>query len=102
MVVDTDVHQGQGTAVCTSGDANIYTLSTHERNNYPARKETSSQDVELDPKTTDEVYLQKLQAALTKAISAAAENAAMTAAAMKPTTGPAMAHNAPTIRLAGR
>jgi acetoin utilization deacetylase AcuC-like enzyme len=69
MVVDTDVHQGQGTAVCTAGDPNIYTLSTHERENYPAHKEHSSQDVELENGVTDEMYLAALSTALEKAVA---------------------------------
>jgi death-on-curing family protein len=67
MIVDTDVHQGQGTAVCTANDPNIFTLSTHELDNYPSYKERSSLDVELAPKTTDRQYLSKLQAALVQA-----------------------------------
>jgi len=68
MVVDTDVHQGQGTAVCTKGDTNIYTLSTHERENYPGYKEHSSQDVELEYHVTDQEYLGLLENALVKAV----------------------------------
>ena len=75
MVVDTDVHQGQGTANCTQGDPNIYTLSTHAHYIYPFPRsswgrasEHSSQDIELDPKIEDDVYLKMLQDGLIKAI----------------------------------
>jgi len=69
MIVDTDVHQGQGTAVCTQGDPNIYTLSTHEKENYPDTKEQSSQDVELEREVTDVTYLRLLKVALQKALT---------------------------------
>ncbi len=69
MVVDTDVHQGQGTAVCTQGDPNIYTLSLHEEYNYPGFKEKSSQDVGYGNGITDGEYLKLLSEALKKAIS---------------------------------
>lgn len=68
MVVDTDVHQGQGTAVCAADDENIYTISTHERENYPHKKELSSKDLELERGITDNEYLRKLWKVLEEAI----------------------------------
>ncbi|MFM9916570.1 MAG: histone deacetylase [Rhizobacter sp.] len=63
-VVDLDVHQGNGTAVICRDDATIYTLSMHGANNFPFRKESSDQDVELPDGCGDAEYLAALDAAL--------------------------------------
>jgi len=55
-VIDTDVHQGNGTARIFQGDANVFTFSIHQENNYPI-KEQSDWDVGLDDGTGDEEYL---------------------------------------------
>src|SRR5215467_4209360 len=47
MTVDTDVHQGNGTAVIFGGDADVYTLSLHQEHNYPFPKPSSTIDVDL-------------------------------------------------------
>jgi acetoin utilization deacetylase AcuC-like enzyme len=57
LVVDCDVHQGNGTAAIFRGDNDIFTLSLHGARNYPFKKEASHRDVELDDGTTDEPYL---------------------------------------------
>lgn len=67
LILDTDVHQGQGTAVSLANNPNIYTLSLHEEKNYPSPKEKSSQDVGFDYFITDDEYLQLLKIAVTKA-----------------------------------
>jgi acetoin utilization deacetylase AcuC-like enzyme len=61
MVVDTDVHQGNGTAVIFGGDGNVYTLSLHQENNYPFPKPPSTVDVDLADGTGDEQYLAILE-----------------------------------------
>ena len=61
MVVDTDVHQGNGTAVIFGGDGNVYTLSIHQENNYPFPKPPSTVDVDLPDGTGDEPYLAILE-----------------------------------------
>jgi acetoin utilization deacetylase AcuC-like enzyme len=61
MVVDTDVHQGNGTAVVFGGDGNVYTLSLHQENNYPFPKPPSTVDVDLADGTGDEQYLAILE-----------------------------------------
>jgi acetoin utilization deacetylase AcuC-like enzyme len=61
MVVDTDVHQGNGTAVIFGGDGNVYTLSLHQENNYPFPKPPSTVDVDLADGTDDEQYLAILE-----------------------------------------
>lgn len=60
MVVDCDVHQGNGTAAIFAGDASVFTLSIHQYNNYPAEKPASSVDVHLADGVGDEEYLHRL------------------------------------------
>lgn len=58
LVVDLDVHQGNGTAKIFEGDDRVITFSMHGANNYPWRtKMKSNYDVELDDKTEDATYL---------------------------------------------
>jgi acetoin utilization deacetylase AcuC-like enzyme len=64
MVVDCDVHQGNGTAAIFHADDSVFTLSIHQRNNYPAVKPPSDFDVELDDNTCDSEYLARLNEAL--------------------------------------
>ncbi len=61
LIVDLDVHQGDGTAAILAGDPGVYTLSLHCRTNYPLRKTRSSLDVELEPGTGDRSYLAVLE-----------------------------------------
>ncbi|MDM4766130.1 histone deacetylase [Pelomonas sp. SE-A7] len=65
LVIDLDVHQGNGTAAIFSGDDSVFTLSMHGARNFPFRKEASDLDVELPDGCTDEPYLAALDAALT-------------------------------------
>jgi acetoin utilization deacetylase AcuC-like enzyme len=64
LIVDLDVHQGNGTAVLCQDDADVFTFSMHSETNYPARKERSSWDIGLPDGTTDEQYLDILMRAL--------------------------------------
>ncbi len=59
-VVDLDVHQGNGTAVCFSGDDSVFTFSMHQKDIYPVPKAQSDLDVELPGGTDDETYLKLL------------------------------------------
>jgi len=68
LVVDLDVHQGNGTIVCLPGDEAVFTFSMHESNIYPIPKERGDLDVELAPGTGDEPYLKLLQKHLPDAI----------------------------------
>src|SRR6202166_3973017 len=54
MVVDTDVHQGNGTAAIFADDASVFTLSIHQENNYPAFKPPSGVDLNLEDGVADE------------------------------------------------
>jgi acetoin utilization deacetylase AcuC-like enzyme len=64
LVIDLDVHQGNGTASIFRDDDTVFTLSLHGAKNFPFRKERSDLDVELPDGCTDEPYLQALEAAL--------------------------------------
>ena len=68
LIVDLDVHQGDGTAAIVGDDPTIHTLSIHGRNNFPFRKQASQQDVELDDGTGDAAYLAALRIALDLAL----------------------------------
>ena len=60
LVVDLDVHQGDGTARIFEGDASVFTFSMHAEKNFPHRKATSDLDIELADGTGDTDYLEKL------------------------------------------
>ncbi|MGB2633702.1 MAG: histone deacetylase [Candidatus Acidiferrum sp.] len=60
MVIDTDVHHGNGTAAIFSNDDSVFTLSIHQLNNYPAHKPASSLDLNLEDGVADDQYLQTL------------------------------------------
>jgi acetoin utilization deacetylase AcuC-like enzyme len=64
LVIDLDVHQGNGTAAIFRNDTTVFTLSLHGARNFPARKETGDLDVELPDGCGDADYLAALDAAL--------------------------------------
>jgi acetoin utilization deacetylase AcuC-like enzyme len=70
MVVDTDVHQGNGTAEIFGGDGDVFTLSIHQEHNYPYPKPPSTIDIELPDGIGDEDYLSILEKNLHKAFHA--------------------------------
>jgi acetoin utilization deacetylase AcuC-like enzyme len=57
LIVDLDVHQGQGTAKIFEREPRVFTFSMHGKNNYPLHKEKSTLDVELRDGMIDEDYL---------------------------------------------
>lgn len=64
MVVDCDVHHGNGTAAIFTADPSVFTISIHQFHNYPAMKPKSTIDVHLKDGTGDAEYLQRLSDAL--------------------------------------
>jgi len=66
MVVDTDVHHGNGTAHIFRDDSSVFTLSIHQENNYPAHKPPSDLDLPLDDWVEDEEYLATLLPAVAR------------------------------------
>jgi acetoin utilization deacetylase AcuC-like enzyme len=71
LVVDCDVHQGNGTASILRGDDSIFTLSIHGARNFPFAKEQSDLDIELPDGCCDEAYLQRLDEGLATALDLA-------------------------------
>lgn len=69
MVIDTDVHQGNGTAEIFAGDATVFTMSIHQRENYPYQKMTSDIDIELEDGIGDVEYLEALGRGLDEAFA---------------------------------
>ncbi|HWG59577.1 MAG TPA: histone deacetylase [Candidatus Acidoferrales bacterium] len=68
MVVDTDVHQGNGTAAIFAEDPSVFTLSIHQENNYPYPKPPSTVDINLPDGTADDEYLEILDEHLRRAL----------------------------------
>ena len=64
LIIDLDVHQGNGTAAMARDDSNIFAFSMHGAENYPFVKEQSDLDIELPDGTGDAAYLESLRAAL--------------------------------------
>lgn len=64
LVIDLDVHQGDGTAAALADEPRAVTFSMHCRTNFPARKQRGDLDLALDPGLTDRPYLETLEAAL--------------------------------------
>lgn len=70
LIVDCDVHQGDGTAMLTAGRPGIATYSIHAEKNFPARKARSTLDVPLADGMGDDGYLEALGATLTPLLDA--------------------------------
>ncbi|WP_109743595.1 histone deacetylase family protein [Arcicella aurantiaca] len=68
LVVDLDVHQGNGTAEIFQNEERVFTFSMHGKENYPLHKEKSDLDIELQTYTQDEAYLSILYATLPQII----------------------------------
>jgi acetoin utilization deacetylase AcuC-like enzyme len=62
VVLDLDVHQGNGTASICRDDPRIFTFSVHGAKNFPLRKEVSDLDIALPDGTTDEAFLEAVRA----------------------------------------
>lgn len=69
LLIDLDVHQGDGTAVIFTGDDSVFTFSMHCVDNFPFHKQTSDLDVELPIGTEDEAYLHTLAATVPDLLS---------------------------------
>ena len=61
MIIDLDVHQGNGTASIFKDNPNVFTLSFHGHKNYPFKKEKSDLDFGFNDFTNDDFYLKKLK-----------------------------------------
>lgn len=70
LIVDLDVHQGNGTAEIFKNNLSVYTFSMHGASNYPFKKEESDHDIALENGTNDEVYLDTLKETLPRLLEA--------------------------------
>jgi acetoin utilization deacetylase AcuC-like enzyme len=68
MVVDTDVHHGNGTAAIFRSDSTVFTISIHQENNYPGHKPPSSIDLNMADRVEDDEYVAALIPAVQKAL----------------------------------
>ena len=87
LVVDLDVHQGNGTAAIFEHDDTVYTFSMHGEKNFPARKTRSSLDIGLPCGCADEYYLDTLTAALPGVIRDARPDCVFYLAGVDPVAG---------------
>ena len=71
LVLDCDVHQGNGTAEIFAADETVFTMSIHGGRNFPLRKHLGSLDVPLEDGTGDEEYLERLAAAVEESFARA-------------------------------
>lgn len=74
LIVDLDVHQGNGTAEIFKNDKNVFTFSMHGASNYPFKKEKSDLDIPLPKGTDDKTYLSILKENLLKLIDTVQPN----------------------------
>jgi acetoin utilization deacetylase AcuC-like enzyme len=70
MVIDTDVHHGNGTAAIFAADPTVFTLSIHQENNYPMPKPPSTLDINLEDGVEDDEYLKLLESGVSEALRA--------------------------------
>ena len=61
LIVDLDVHQGNGNSDIFKENRNVFTFSMHSKTNYPAKKSISDLDVELEDNTEDDTYIKTLK-----------------------------------------
>ncbi len=87
VIVDTDVHQGNGTAAILHGDPSIFTFSIHGAANFPFHKEESDLDIALPTGADDDTFLQALRDGLEKSLDASEPELAIYLAGADPFEG---------------
>jgi acetoin utilization deacetylase AcuC-like enzyme len=87
IIIDCDVHQGNGTAAILAGDPTVFTFSIHGAKNFPFHKEQSDLDVELEDDTDDTTYLAALAQGLCQALERAQADLAIYLAGADPFVG---------------
>jgi acetoin utilization deacetylase AcuC-like enzyme len=87
VVLDCDVHQGNGTAALAVGDPSIFTFSIHSEQNFPLFKEPSDLDIGLEDGTGDKAYLQALGTGVEHALDRARANLVLYLAGADPYEG---------------
>jgi acetoin utilization deacetylase AcuC-like enzyme len=84
LIVDLDVHQGDGTASLTAGREDIFTFSLHAERNFPVRKARSSRDVALPDGVDDDGYMEALTRHLTEVLAEFAPDCVLYQAGVDP------------------
>lgn len=103
LVIDCDVHQGDGTAAIFAGDSSVFTFSIHGAKNFPLRKQRSDLDIELPDRTGDADYLDALEVGLERSLALAVADLAIYLAGADPFEGDTLGRLALTkAGLAGR
>jgi acetoin utilization deacetylase AcuC-like enzyme len=87
VILDCDVHQGNGTAAVFANDPSVFTFSIHGAHNFPFHKEDSDLDIALEDGVTDEVYLEALESGLQTAIDSSQADLAIYLAGADPFQG---------------
>mgnify|MGYP000037101479 CR=1 FL=1 len=87
LILDLDVHQGNGTAAIFHNDPEAYTFSIHGEKNFPARKTRSTLDIGLPCGTGDDRYMEVLREALTRAIAESGPDCVFYLAGVDPAEG---------------
>ena len=73
LIIDCDVHQGNGTAALARGDPTLFAFSIHSETNFPLHKEEGDLDVALPDGTGDRAYLEALEGGLVRSLELARE-----------------------------
>jgi acetoin utilization deacetylase AcuC-like enzyme len=97
VILDCDVHQGDGTAAILQGDSSIFTFSIHGAKNFPFHKAQSDIDIELPDNTDDETYLAYLEEGASRAIAYANADLAIYIAGADPFVGDTLGRMALTM-----
>jgi acetoin utilization deacetylase AcuC-like enzyme len=87
VILDCDVHQGNGTAALARGDPTIFTFSIHNQNNFPLHKEPSDLDIGLEDGAGDDQYLAALEGGLQRSLAQARAGLAIYLAGADPHEG---------------
>lgn len=87
VILDLDVHQGNGTAAILAGDPTVFTFSIHGAKNFPFHKERSDLDIELPDGTSDAVYLELAEEGVCRALAMSGADVAIYLAGADPYHG---------------
>ena len=87
LIIDCDVHQGNGTALTFQDDPNVFTYSIHAKKNFPVHKRKSNLDIELEDNIGDQDYLNRLSKSIQIAIELAKPEFAIFLAGADPYSG---------------
>lgn len=68
LIIDLDVHQGNGTAEIFRNNSKVFTFSTHGKTNYPFKKEISDLDIAFEDNTSDDIFLKTISEVIPKLI----------------------------------